>query len=119
MKKCFRDHQVRTTADPVLGLRWSKAPSSIGKISSAGILRLRATTAVSRDRYVRRSAQDDGFAGSWRWNKPALIGRSSSVTFPASIQRLPFSASAMRYDLIHQHLKRIHLAEDRKSTRLN
>ena len=48
---------------PVLGLGGRKAPSSMGKISTAGVLRLRATSAVSRDKSVRRSAQDDGFVG--------------------------------------------------------
>jgi hypothetical protein len=33
----------------------------MGKISTAGVLRLRATSAVSRDKSVRRSAQDDDF----------------------------------------------------------
>ena len=40
-----------------------KAPSSMGKLSPAGVLRLRATSAVSRDPSVRRSAQDDDFVG--------------------------------------------------------
>ena len=40
-----------------------KAPSSMGKLSPAEVLRLRATSAVSRDPSVRRSAQDDGFVG--------------------------------------------------------
>jgi hypothetical protein len=35
----------------------------MGKISTAGVLRLRATSAVSRDKSVRRSAQDDDFVG--------------------------------------------------------
>jgi hypothetical protein len=43
----------------VIGLRWSKAPSSMGKISTAEVLRLRATSAVSRNQSVRRFAQDD------------------------------------------------------------
>ena len=33
----------------------------MGKTSTAEVLRLRATSAVSRDKYVRRCAQDDGF----------------------------------------------------------
>jgi hypothetical protein len=40
-----------------------KAPCSMGKISAVGVLRLRATTAVSRNKSVRRSAQDDAFVG--------------------------------------------------------
>jgi hypothetical protein len=33
----------------------------MGKISTAEVLRLRAKSAVSRDKSVRRCAQDDGF----------------------------------------------------------
>ena len=40
-----------------------KAPSSMGKISTAEVLRLRATNAVSGDQSVRRSAQDDDSVG--------------------------------------------------------
>ena len=40
-----------------------KAPSIMGKLNAAKVLRLRATSAVSRDQSVRRSAQDDDFAG--------------------------------------------------------
>jgi hypothetical protein len=43
------------------GFGGRKGPSSMGKISTAEVLRLRATSAVSRDKSVRRSAQDDGF----------------------------------------------------------
>jgi predicted GIY-YIG superfamily endonuclease len=43
------------------GFGYRKGPSSMGKISTAGVLRLRATSAVSRDKFVRRSAQDDDF----------------------------------------------------------
>jgi hypothetical protein len=35
----------------------------MGKISPPEVLRLRATSAVSRDQSVRRSAQDDDFVG--------------------------------------------------------
>jgi hypothetical protein len=38
-----------------------KAPSGMIKISTAGVLRLRATSAVANDRSVKRSAQDDDF----------------------------------------------------------
>ena len=38
-----------------------KAPNSMDKISTLGVLRLRTTSAVSRDKSVRRSAQDDDF----------------------------------------------------------
>jgi hypothetical protein len=49
----------------------------MGKISTAGVLRLRATSAVSRDKSVRRSAQDDNFVGIMTkniLNKLALLG---------------------------------------------
>ena len=45
---------------PVRGL---KTPNSMGKVSTAEVLRLRATSAVSRDPSVRRSAQDDESVG--------------------------------------------------------
>ena len=45
------------------GFGGRKAPSSIGKISTAEVLRLRATTAVPRDECVRRCAQDDDSLG--------------------------------------------------------
>jgi hypothetical protein len=51
----------------------------MGKISTFGVLRLRATKAVPRDRSVWRSAQDDGFVGVLKKNIPnklALLGRS-------------------------------------------
>jgi hypothetical protein len=41
------------------GFGGRKAPNSMGKISIAEVLRLRATSAVSRNQSVRRSAQDD------------------------------------------------------------
>jgi hypothetical protein len=40
------------------------------KIRTAGVLRLRATSAVSRDKSVTRSAQDDGFVGVLTKNIP-------------------------------------------------
>jgi hypothetical protein len=77
-QRCTRDHQVRIAADPVAGLRWSKTPSSMGKISAAEILRLRATSAVSRDQSVRRFAQDDDSVGELTERKPcAGAGRTA------------------------------------------
>jgi hypothetical protein len=37
----------------------------MGKISTIGVLRLRAIKRVSRDKSVTRSAQDDDFVVSW------------------------------------------------------
>ena len=55
-----------------------KAPSNMGKLSTPEVLRLRATSAVSPDKSVRRSAQDDVFAGVYKKhieNKLALMRR--------------------------------------------
>jgi hypothetical protein len=45
------------------GIGGRKAPSRMGKMSTAEVLRLRATSAVSRDKSERRSAQDDDSVG--------------------------------------------------------
>src|SRR3984957_18724989 len=49
----------------------------MGKLSPAGVLRLRARSAVPRDPSVRRSAQDDEFVGvskaSGRGHLPSFI----------------------------------------------
>jgi len=70
--------QVRTAGRILFsGFRGRKAPNGMGKISILGVLRLRATSAVSRDKSVRRSAQDDGFVGMSTkniLNKLALMG---------------------------------------------
>jgi hypothetical protein len=65
------------------------------KIRTAGVLRLRATTAVSRDKSIRRSAQDDDFVGGVRKNIPdklALMGRSPGLakSKPGQSGRLRF-----------------------------
>jgi hypothetical protein len=43
------------------GFRGRKGANSIGKIDVAGVLRLHASSAVSCDSSMRRSAQNDGF----------------------------------------------------------
>jgi hypothetical protein len=56
----------------------------MGKISILGVLRLRAISAVSRDKSVTRSAQDDDFVGVLTrniQNKLALMGRSPFQRF--------------------------------------
>jgi hypothetical protein len=45
------------------GFGGRKALNSIGKTSTAEVLRLRATSSVSGDKSVRRSAQDDDSVG--------------------------------------------------------
>jgi hypothetical protein len=51
--------QVRTSGRPCFELRGRKAANSTGKISIAGVLRLRAPSTVPRDKSATRSAQDD------------------------------------------------------------
>ncbi len=46
------------------GFGGRKTPGSVGKISTAEVLRLRAPSAVSRDQSVRRCAQDDDSVGN-------------------------------------------------------
>jgi hypothetical protein len=63
------------------GFGGRKAPSSMGKMCTAGVLRLRAPSPVSRDKGVRRSAQDDAFAANFDENIPntlPLMGRSAA-----------------------------------------
>ncbi len=80
-------HQARLAADPVLGLRWPKAPSGMGKISPSGSFDSAPPSVVSRDKSARRSAQDDDFVGVLTKNHPdklALMGLRSglhSLTF--------------------------------------
>jgi hypothetical protein len=52
------------------GFGGRKGPSSMGTISTAEVLRLRATSAVSRDESVRRFAQDDDSVGVLKKNIP-------------------------------------------------
>jgi hypothetical protein len=54
----------------------------MGKISAAEVLRLRATSAMSRDQSVRRFAQDDdsvGVSTKKPLNKLALIGHGPGL----------------------------------------
>jgi len=76
--------------DPVLGLRCRKGSNSMGRISIAGVLRLRATSAVSRDKSVRRSPQDDDFVGILTkniLNKLALMGLRPGLSSASSESR--------------------------------
>ena len=69
------------------GFGGSKAPSSMGKISTLGVLRLRAQALCSRDKSERRSAQDDEFVGVLTkdiLSKLALMGRSPSIVLRKS-----------------------------------
>ena len=91
MKRCAPDHQVHIAADPVVGLSGRKAPSSMGKISALGVLRLRATSAAAGDKPVRRSAQDDESLGELTKRRPLYGSRAAqdddSVGEPQEKQR--------------------------------
>jgi len=67
------------------GLGGWKAPNSMGNISTAEVLRLRATSAASRDQSVKRSAQDDDSVGVLTKNnlsESALIGHRPRLAAP-------------------------------------
>src|ERR1700728_791579 len=50
-ERCVRDDQGRTPSRSCFRLRWLKSSKQhMGKISTAEVLRLRATSAVSRDK---------------------------------------------------------------------
>ena len=49
---------------PGAGFGVGKGTIGMGRTSSPGVLRLRAPSTVSRDKSVRRFAQDDDFVGA-------------------------------------------------------
>ena len=50
------------------GFGGRKAPNSMGKISTLGVLRLRAIKPSVCDRSAKRFAQDDGFVGGLKYS---------------------------------------------------
>jgi hypothetical protein len=63
----------------------------MGEINTVGLLRLRATSAVASDKYVRRSAQDDVFCGGLEMQKTSVF--SDFYCLPnklALMERNPF-----------------------------
>jgi hypothetical protein len=61
----------------------------MGKISTAEVLRLRASSAVSRDRSAKRFAQDDGFVGVLKkniLNELALMGLRPGLSSARAVQ---------------------------------
>jgi hypothetical protein len=69
-KECTWEIQCVSQQILLSGFGGRKAPSRMGKISTAEVLRLRATSAVSRDKSVRRCAQDDDSVGVSTKNIP-------------------------------------------------
>jgi hypothetical protein len=87
------------------GFGGRKAPSSMGKLSTAGVLRLRATSAVSRDKSVRRCAQDDDSVGELTERRP-LCGSGAhrrSLGLPNFLLVLVALASFMRFSPTEPH----------------
>jgi hypothetical protein len=77
-EKMYPRPAVRTAGRSCPRASLKKAPSGMGKISIAGVLRLRAPSAVSGDKSMTRSAQDDDFVGVLAKNisnKLPLMGR--------------------------------------------
>jgi stage II sporulation protein D len=71
----------------------------MGKIALAGVLRLRATSTVSRDKSVRRSAQDDDFVLTGSWRRNLLISTLlflSTVSLAAQTTAQAALSSALR-----------------------
>jgi hypothetical protein len=74
------------------GLRAGKGTNGVGKVSSPGVLRLRARSVVSCDESARRFAQDDDFVGVLKKTprRIALMGLSPYLIRPmkwSSLQR--------------------------------
>jgi hypothetical protein len=83
-RTCYVPVTIKCVSQQILLSRFGgrKAPSSMGKLSAAEVLRLRAPSAVSRDQSVRRSAQDDDSVGVLTkniLNKLALTGCNPGV----------------------------------------
>src|SRR5580698_7452814 len=97
-----RDRQVRIAVDLLSDFGGRKAPSSMGKISTAEVLRLRATSAVSRDQSVRRCAQDDDSVGELTERKPLCRSQGAPQVPrlpPDFLSGLVASANSMRLSL--------------------
>ena len=68
----------------------------MGKISAAEVLRLRATSAVSRDQSVRRSAQDDDSVGELTERRPLCGSRGAQQVPPDFLSETIASVDFMR-----------------------
>src|SRR5450631_2239880 len=67
-----------------------QSPSRFPRLRSGQALRLRATSAVSPDRSVKRFAQDDGFAGVLTKNIPirlTLMGLASRLSSAVPVRQ--------------------------------
>ena len=82
---------IKYTAERILfsGLGGRKAPNSLDRISIFGVLRLRAINRSSRDKFVRRFAQDDDFVGILKKsirNELAFVGLRPILFGPCAIE---------------------------------
>jgi hypothetical protein len=94
------------------------------KVSAAEVLRLRAPSAVSRDKSVKRSAQDDDFVGIWTKNilNELALGRRAMGTLSKDISKrgrrncrsLHFAPPDFLWELVAlSHFMRLSLTERR------
>jgi hypothetical protein len=85
----------------------------MGKLSPAEVLRLRATSAVSLDQSVRRSAQDDGFVGGLEYN--CLNMQKTRKIRKVTALRMTGFIGGLEYNCLNMQKTR----KDRKSHRLS
>jgi hypothetical protein len=82
---------------------WLKSSKQLGEISTAEVLRLRATGVVSRDKSVRRSAQrlsgksSGNIVWSWKRRGRVHLENAEGVShFPTTLRRLLFQHGQAR-----------------------
>src|ERR1700728_3415820 len=80
----------------------------MGEISTVGVLRLRAASAMSRDKSVRRSAQDDDFVASWRDKKQRQVSAYALMgPCPGIFSAVPLRQAQGRFfDKLPRHAPR-------------
>jgi hypothetical protein len=69
----------RCTSDLFSGFSGRKGPNSVGKISTVGSFDSAPPSVLTRDRSVRRSAQDDVFVGVVTKNIPNTLALQDAV----------------------------------------
>jgi hypothetical protein len=72
---------IKCVTQPILfsGFGGRKAPSSLGEIGTAEVLRLRAIKPSVCDRSAKRFAQDDGFVGGLKGLEIQLVGYAENT----------------------------------------
>ena len=109
-----------------------KLRTAWGKKSSAGVLRLRATSAVSRDKSVRRSAQDDDSVGVSTKNTLSKLARMRhrrtllssrpqwrNLQFPATVSEGGFPLLHLVFDSLDRVAKNLLQAHGSRTVALS